>query len=105
MSSLDDRARAFEAKNARDQEHQFIVNMKACKILAKSIAEEILHLKPASVTRYCDKIISISVRHCGTQSMFEYIQSRLVKNNIEMSDHELETRYNMALQEARAIWK
>ncbi len=105
MSSLKDRARAFEAVYARKQELEFIVNMKACQILAKWIAEEKLNLKPRSIKRYCDKVLSLSVRHCGTDTMFEYIQTRLKKNNIDMSDSELNAQYLKAVSEAKSIWQ
>lgn len=102
MKGFNERTRAFEAKFARDNEVDFIVSTRACKILAKWVAEEKLGLKPRSVKRYCEKVVALSIRNCNTNTMFEYIQKRLKRNKVEMDNRELEYRYGLALQEARA---
>jgi len=105
MKGFSDRARVFELQYAREQEVEFIVNMKACGHLAHWIAEEKLNLAPKAAQRYRDKVISLSVRDCNLDTLFSYIQKRLDKNKIILEEGELQYHYGLALNKARAEMK
>ena len=102
MKGFDERTRAFETKFARENENEFKVNMKACSILAKHIAEEKLGLDKKATDRYCEKLLSLSVQNCSLSTLHEHISKRLKKQKIDMSIRELEALYAMALGKARA---
>jgi hypothetical protein len=99
---LNDRCMAQEAIYARGEEYNFRVNMQACALLARWIAEEKLKLDARETDRYCGAIIAASVRNCNPQTLFEYIQGKLEKYDVSLSNEELEYRYLLALQTARA---
>ncbi len=101
MDSFKKHEQAFEAKFARDNEAMFIVNMKACSILARDIAEGKLKLDKRATKRYCDAVLSFSVRNCHPSTLFDYIEKRLRKNNITMKRPEIEAMYASALARAR----
>ena len=101
MTTFDSRERAFENKFARDNEIQFIVNAKACSLFAKWVAEEKLGLKKAAVERYCGAVLAVTMRDCNPQTLYDYIQKKLKKHDIEISNRELEFQYFKALQQVR----
>ena len=102
MTTFDSRQRAFETKFARDNETQFIVNAKACSLFARWVAEEKLGLKKAAVDRYCGKVLAVTMRDCNPQTLYNYIQKKLKKHNIEISNRELEYQYFKALNTVRS---
>lgn len=102
MKGFKERAHAFETKFAREQEAEFIINLRACSIFAKWVATEKLGLSKSATKRYCDKIISLSVRNCNPNSLFEHVQMRLQKNKIDITNQELDLQFVKALGQARA---
>ena len=100
MTTFDKRERAFENLFMREQEASFIVNMKACSLLARWVAEEKIGLNKRAADRYCGKIIALSVKDCNPQTLFAYMQQRLKKHKVEVSDRELEYQYFKAIQAA-----
>lgn len=103
MTIFDNRERAFEARYAREKEADFMVNMKACSLLARWVAEEKIGLSKRAADRYCGKVIALSVKDCNPKTMFAYMQSRLRKHKIEVSDKELEYQYCKALHSAQVM--
>ena len=102
MKGFAERARVFEMQYARKQEFEFIVNMKACRNLARWVAEEKLNLPKQSVTRYCNKVAALAVRDCKPETLFSYIHKKLQKHNLDIDDRELHYRYALALREAQS---
>lgn len=101
MKDLKKRALAFESQFAHNHQQDFLITLKACRILARYVAEERLQMKKSAVERYCDRIVSLSVQNCNLDTMFDYIQKRLKRNKIDMSDRELEHHFSVALDKAR----
>jgi hypothetical protein len=76
--------------------------MKACSILARDIAENKMGLDTRSTERYCAKILSLAVGNCSMEGLYDYITSRLSKNNVTLEEQELDLLYTKALCQARA---
>ena len=102
MTTFDLRERAYETRYAREQEAQFIVNAKACSLFAKWVAEEKLGLSKAASDRYCGKILAITIKDCNPQTLYKFIQKKLLKHDIVISDRELEYQYIKALNIVRS---
>ena len=102
MEAFDQRKRAYENKFARDHETNFMVNMKACSLLARDIAENKLKLDERATDRYCETVLSFTVKDCNLSTLYQFISKRLKKHGIDISLNELDALYERALGRARA---
>jgi hypothetical protein len=102
MKGFKSRERAFEAKFARDNEHEFRVTMRATSIFARWVAEDKLGLSQKAADKYAAKILSLSVQDCSPSTLYRHIQKRLSRKKIVMSDNEMDAHFTRALSQARA---
>ena len=101
MAFLDERERAYENRFAREREAEFIINAKACSLLARWVAKEKIGMSDKAAERYCGKIIALTVKDCNPQTLYNNIQKRLKRHKIEISDRELEYQYFKALNSVK----
>ena len=101
MDGFKRRESAFETKFAKDNELEFKLRSKAFSLLATLIARDKLSLNDRAVKRYADRVLNSALRHCNLDATFDYIQKRLSRHGITMSDRELHNLYNLALTEAQ----
>jgi len=101
MRGFKERERAFEARFARENEASFMLSMKACSLLARDIAENKLGLDKRATDRYCEKILSFSVKNCNMETLYTYIAKKLQKHNVALTHQELDALYAKALGRAR----
>ncbi|MGH1399545.1 MAG: DUF1476 domain-containing protein [Alphaproteobacteria bacterium] len=100
MTGLDDRKDAFEAKYAHEEQMDFAVEARACKLFGLIIAEKI-GLNGEEAQSYAMDVVEANLEEAGFEDVFRKVRPDLDGKGVEYTDHELNTLMDQAVSEAK----
>jgi hypothetical protein len=101
MSQFDDRKRGQETKFQLDQELEFKAQARRAKLVGLWAAG-LMGLKDADADAYAKSVVVADLEEAGTEDLFRKIRSDLDLHAVQLSDHQIRTKMDEALAEARA---
>jgi hypothetical protein len=99
--SMDDRKSAFENKFAHDQDLQFRVEARACKLFGLWIAGEI-GLSGEEAATYAKTIVAANLDEAGFDDVKRAVRKDLDAKNVVISEETLDARLDKAVEDAKA---
>jgi len=99
--SFDDRERAHEKKFQLDQELEFKAQARRAKIVGRWAAG-LIGLKDEAAEDYAKSVVIADLEEAGEEDLFRKIRADLDLHAVALSDHQLRTKMDEALGEARA---
>lgn len=99
--SFDDRQRGEEKKFQLDQELEFKAQARRAKIVGLWAAA-LMGLKDAAADDYAKSVVIADLEEAGAEDLFRKIRSDLDMHAIQLSDHQIRSKMDEALAEARA---
>lgn len=102
MSSMDDRRTAFENKFAHDQDLQFKVEAKACRLFGLWLAGE-LGLSHAEAGAYANQVVGYNLKEPGFDDVLRNVRPDIDAKGLEISNDVLNARINSFMDEAKAL--
>lgn len=100
MSSFDDRETAFEKRYAHDQELEFKVEARCCKLFGLWIAEK-LGLEGPDADTYARDVVSANLEEPGYDDVKRHVMPDIKEKGIDVSDHMLDTMLDKYMEEAK----
>lgn len=104
MSQFDDRERAEEKKFQLDQELEFKAQARRAKIVGRWAAG-LMGLSGDAVEDYAKSVVVADLEEAGAEDLFRKIRSDLDMHAVQLSDHQIRSKMEEALEEARASIK
>lgn len=101
MSQFDDRKRGQETKFQLDQELEFKAQARRAKLVGLWAAA-LMGLKDADADAYAKSVVVADLEEAGTEDLFRKIRGDLDLHAVQLSDHQIRTKMDEALAEARA---
>lgn len=102
MTGLDDRKDAMEAKYVHEEQLDFAVEARCCKLFGLKIATEHLGLDGADADNYAMEVVEANLEEPGFEDVLRKVRPDLAAKGIEISDHVLNTELDKCVAEARA---
>ena len=100
MSSLNDRETAFENKFAHDEQIDFAVEARCCKIFGLWVGE-ILGLEGEDINTYAAEVVESNLEEPGFNDVLRKVRGDLAAKNLEITDSALHQELDKALDEAK----
>jgi hypothetical protein len=100
MSSFDDRKSAFEKRFAHDQELEFKVEARCCKLFGLWMAEK-LGLSGADADTYAKGVVSANLEEPGYDDVIRHVMPDIQGKGIDISEHMLNTMLDKFTEEAK----
>ena len=100
MSSFDDREKAFESKYAHEEQLDFAVEARCCKLFGLWMAEQ-FGLEGADANTYAMEVVESNLEEAGFEDVFRKVNADLEGKSIEISDHMMRTQMDKCLAEAK----
>jgi len=104
MSSFDDRERAHEKKFQLDQEQEFKAQARRAKIVGLWTAK-LIGLSGDEAEAYAKSVVMADLEEAGVEDLFRKIKADLEMHAVQLSDHQIRSKMDEALEEARASIK
>lgn len=101
MSSFDDRERAEEKKFQLDQDLEFKAQARRAKLVG-SWAAKLIGLADADAENYAKSVVMADLEEAGTEDLFRKIRGDLDMHSVQLSDHQIRSKMEECLAEARA---
>lgn len=101
MNSFDDRKRGQETKYQLDQELEFKAQARRAKFVGLWAAE-LMGLTGDAAADYAKSVVVADLEEAGTEDLFRKIRADLDSHAVQLSDHQIRTKMDEALSEARA---
>ncbi|OQW58032.1 MAG: hypothetical protein A4S17_12270 [Proteobacteria bacterium HN_bin10] len=101
MSQFDDRKRAQETKFQLDQELEFKAQARRAKLVGLWAAG-LMGLSDEAAADYAKSVVVADLEEAGTEDLFRKIRADLDSHAVQLSDHQIRTKMDDALAEARA---
>lgn len=101
MSQFDDRKRGQEKKFELDQELEFKAQARRAKLVGLWAAG-LMGLKDADADAYAKSVVVADLEEAGTEDLFRKIRADLDMHSVQLSDHQIRTKMDESLAEARA---
>lgn len=101
MSSFDDRQRAQETKFQLDQDQEFKAQARRAKFVGLWAAG-LMGLSGDEAETYAKSVVMADLEEAGTEDLFRKIRKDLDMHSVQLSDHQIRTKMDDALNEARA---
>lgn len=99
--SFDDRQRAQEKKFQLDQEQEFKAQARRAKLVGLWAAE-LIGLKDEAADAYAKSVVVADLEEAGAEDLFRKIRADFDMHSIQLSDHQIRTKMDECLAEARA---
>jgi hypothetical protein len=100
MSQFDDRERAEEKKYQLDQELEFKAQARRAKIVGRWAAG-LMGLADEAAEDYAKSVVIADLEEAGVEDLFRKIRSDLDLHAVQLSDHQIRSKMEEALAEAR----
>ncbi|MGB0718996.1 MAG: DUF1476 domain-containing protein [Bdellovibrionales bacterium] len=100
MTGMEDRQDAFEKKYAHQEQLDFAVEARCCKLFGLIIAEK-LGLSGAEAQSYAMEVVESNLEEAGFDDVLRKVKPDLAAKGVEMSDHMLNVELDKALAEAK----
>ena len=100
MSQFDDRERAEEGKFAHERELEFKAQARRAKLVGLWAAE-LMGLEGDAVESYAKSVVLSDLEEAGVEDVFKKIRTDLDMHSVEKSDHQIRTKMEELLIEAR----
>jgi hypothetical protein len=100
MSQFDDRERAEEKKYQLDQELEFKAQARRAKIVGRWAAG-LMGLADEAAEDYAKSVVIADLEEAGVEDLFRKIRGDLDLHAVQLSDHQIRTKMDEALAEAR----
>ena len=104
MSHFDDRERAEEKKFQLDQELEFKAQARRAKLMGLWAAG-LMGLADDAAESYAKSVVVADLEEAGNEDLFRKIRADLDMHAVQLSDHQIRTKMEEALAEARASVK
>jgi len=104
MTTFDKREAGFENKFAHEEQMDFTLEAKACKIFGLWVAEQ-LGLEGDDAKTYAAEVVSSNLEEAGFEDVYRKVRPDLEEKGIEISDHMLHTEMDKAVAQARELSK
>ena len=101
MSQFDDRERAEEKKFSLDQEAEFKANARRAKLVGRWVAG-LIGLADAAAEDYAKSVVIADLEEAGVEDLFKKVRADLDMHAVQLSDHQIRTKLEECLAEARA---
>lgn len=95
-----EREKAFENKFAHDEQLNFKVEARCCKIFGLWAAGK-MGLSGAAAMDYAGEVVAANLQEAGYGDVLRKVSADLKAKNIDVSSHLLETELEKAQEEAR----
>jgi hypothetical protein len=102
MTTFDKRESGFENKFAHDEQMDFALEAKACKIFGLWVAEQ-LGLDGDDAKTYAGEVVAANLEEAGFEDVYRKVRPDLEEKGIEISDQILHTEMEKAVAKAREI--
>lgn len=102
MSGMDDRRAAFENKFAHDQDLQFKVEAKACRLFGLWLAGQI-GLSHAEAQAYANEVVGYNLKEPGFDDVLRQVRPNIEARGLALGDDELNARLATFMDEAKAL--
>lgn len=99
--SLDERKSAFENKFAHDQELQFRVEARACKLFGLWVAGE-LGITGEEANLYAKTVVAANLDEAGFDDVKRAVRKDIDAKGLTISEETLDARLDNAVAEAKA---
>lgn len=100
MSDFDDRRRGQETKFQLDQELEFKAQARRAKLVGLWAAE-LMGLPGEGADAYAKSVVIADLEEAGVEDLFRKIRADLDQHAVQLSDHQIRTKMDEALTEAR----
>jgi hypothetical protein len=100
MSDFDDRRRGQETKFQLDQELEFKAQARRAKLVGLWAAG-LMGLSGAEADAYAKSVVIADLEEAGTEDLFRKIRADLDGAAVQLSDHQIRSKMEEALEEAR----
>lgn len=101
MSQFNDRERAEEKKFQLDQELEFKAQARRAKLVGLWAAG-LMGLSGESAQDYAKSVVVADLEEAGEEDLFRKIRGDLDQHAVQLSDHQIRSKMEEALAEARA---
>ena len=101
MSQFNDRERAEEKKFQLDQELEFKAQARRAKLVGLWAAG-LMGLTGESAQDYAKSVVVADLEEAGEEDLFRKIRGDLDQHAVQLSDHQIRSKMEEALAEARA---
>lgn len=101
MSQFDDRGRAQETKFQLDQDLEFKAQARRAKIVGRWAAG-LMGLADQAAEDYAKSVVIADLEEAGVEDLFRKIRADLDLHAVQLSDHQIRSKMDEALAEARA---
>jgi len=98
--SFDDRERGEEKKFQLDQELEFKAQARRAKLVGLWAAG-LMGLKDQEAENYAKSVVVADLEEAGTEDLFRKIRTDLDLHAVQLSDHQIRSKMDEALAEAR----
>ncbi len=98
--SFDDREKAFENKHAHQEQLDFAVEARSCKLFGLWIAEK-FGLEGADANTYAMEVVESNLEEAGFEDVYRKVRKDLDAKGVELSDHMMSTEMNRFVAEAK----
>ncbi|HYD73455.1 MAG TPA: DUF1476 domain-containing protein [Candidatus Binatia bacterium] len=100
MSDFDDRRRGQETKFQLDQELEFKAQARRAKLVGLWAAG-LMGLSGEEADAYAKTVVIADLEEAGTEDLFRKIRADLDGAAVQLSDHQIRSKMEEALEEAR----
>jgi hypothetical protein len=100
MSDFDDRRRGQETKFQLDQELEFKAQARRAKLVGLWAAG-LMGLSGEEADAYAKSVVIADLEEAGVEDLFRKIRGDLDQHAVQLSDHQIRTKMEEALSEAR----
>ena len=100
MSDFDDRRRGQETKFQLDQELEFKAQARRAKLVGQWAAG-LMGLSGEEADAYAKSVVIADLEEAGTEDLFRKIRADLDGAAVQLSDHQIRSKMEEALEEAR----
>lgn len=104
MGQFDDRERAEEKKFQLDQELEFKAQARRAKLVGLWAAN-LMGLADEAAESYAKSVVVADLEEAGAEDLFRKIRTDLDMHAVKLTDHQIRTKMDEALAEARASVK
>lgn len=101
MSQFDNRERAEEAKFQLDQEQEFKAQARRAKLVGLWAAG-LMGLADEAAEDYAKSVVMSDLEEAGEEDVFRKIRADLDMHAVQLSDHQIRTKMDECLADARA---
>ncbi len=100
MTTFDKRESGFENKFAHDEQMDFALEAKACKIFGLWVAEQ-LGLEGDDAKTYAGEVVAANLEEAGFEDVYRKVRPDLAAKGVEISDEILHSEMGKAVAKAR----